>query len=190
MPDLKQQLLALNSSPLLWLGLGNADGGDDAAGLRLAESLHHLHLPNVSTAALHPEHWIAHAHIPHSAHVIFLDAADFGAPPGSAALFDAAQIQSRYPQISTHRIALSTLARLMVDRGAAGVWLLAIQPVSLQSGGLSPVVQLTIDLLARIIVHHLGPPALASSHDNMPDHRPGPFPVPCLTSTAQQGGPK
>jgi hydrogenase maturation protease len=157
MLDLGQQLEALSSATVLWLGLGNPDAGDDAAGLRLAEALQTKNIPGVAMANLRPEQWIAHADLPPGAHLIFLDAADFSAQPGAVAFFDAAQIQARFPQISTHRIALSTLARLLFDRGAAGVWLLGIQPASLRLGqSLSPAVQFTVELLERLILRRFG----------------------------------
>jgi hydrogenase 3 maturation protease len=157
MLDLGEQLKVLSSAPVLWLGLGNTDAGDDAAGVRLAESLQSRNIPAVETPGLHPERWIAHAQIPQGGHVIFLDAADFDAQPGAVALFDVAQIHARFPQISTHRIALSTLARILLDRGAGGVWLLGIQPASLRLGqALSPAVQFTVELLERLIFRHFG----------------------------------
>jgi hypothetical protein len=66
---------------------------------------------------------------------------------------------------------LSTLARLLFDRGAAGVWLLGIQPASLRLGStLSPVVQFTVGLLGRLIVRHFGPktPGHAPVHASWP----------------------
>ena len=122
MRDLCQDLEALTGATVLWLGLGNPDGGDDAAGLRLADTLRTNHLPAVAKAELHPEQWIARTQIPTGAHIVFLDAAEFGATPGAVTWLDATQIQARFPQISTHRIALSTLARLLLARNASGVW--------------------------------------------------------------------
>jgi hydrogenase maturation protease len=171
MRDLGQQLQTLSGTPVLWLGLGNTDGGDDAAGLRLAQTLQAAHVPGVSVAGLRPEQWIAHAAFPRDTHLVFLDAAEFSAQPGAVAFLDATQIQARFPQISTHRLALSTLARLLFDRGAAGVWLLGIQPVSLRLGpALSPVVQFTVELLGRLIAHHFGPekPQPNSNHPAWP----------------------
>ena len=171
MRDLGQQLQTLSGTPVLWLGLGNTDGGDDAAGLRLADALQASQVPGVSLVGLRPEQWIARAEFPRDTHLIFLDAADFSAQPGAVAFLDATQIQARFPQISTHRLALSTLARLLFDRGAAGVWLLGIQPASLRLGPtLSPVVQFTVELLGRLIVQHFGPktPGHAPVHFSWP----------------------
>jgi hydrogenase maturation protease len=158
MRNLSQDLEALTGATVLWLGLGNPDGGDDAAGLRLADTLRTNHIPGVATAELQPEQWIARTHIPPGAHVVFLDAAEFGAQPGAVTWLDATQIQARFPQISTHRIALSTLARLLLGRNASGVWLLGIQPASLRPGNrLTPAVQSTVELLNRFILQHFGP---------------------------------
>lgn len=157
MLDLGQRLDSLTGATVLWLGLGNPDGGDDAVGLRLAERLEAMQVPGVAFAGLHPEQWISRIEIPRGAHLVFLDAADFGAPPGAVAFLSADEMQTRFPQISTHRIALSTLARLVLTRGAAQAWLLGIQPASLRPGQeLSPVVEFTASLLTRLLVQRFG----------------------------------
>jgi hydrogenase 3 maturation protease len=171
MGDLNQHLASLAGTPVLWLALGNPDGGDDAAGLRLAHALQTHLVPNVVTAGLHPDRWIAHADFPPRTQVVFLDAAEFGGQPGAVTWLDATQIQTRFPQISTHRIALSTIARLLLDRHASAVWLLGIQPASLRPGTqLTPAVQFTLELLERLILRHFGPDA------TLPRTRPRPVP--------------
>ena len=158
MDNLGQRLDSLTGATVLWLGLGNPDGGDDAAGLRLAEGLESMHVPGVAFAGLHPEQWISRIEMPRGAHLVFLDAADFGAQPGAVAFLSADEMQARFPQISTHRIALSTLARLVLTRGAAQAWLLGIQPASLRAGqNLSPVVEFTTNLLLRLLVRRFRP---------------------------------
>jgi hydrogenase maturation protease len=133
--------------------LGNSSGGDDGVGLRLAELLLKSNMRNVAVLGLQPDLSLSHANVARAAHVVFLDATDFGAQPGAVTFLDAARIESRFPQLSTHRIALSTIARLLLNRGIAGVWLMGIQPGSLcPRRGLTPAVQTTVELLAHLIV--------------------------------------
>jgi hydrogenase maturation protease len=158
MLDLDQHLEALAHATVLWLGLGNPSGGDDAAGLLLAANLQAQNIPGVALVGLHPEQWLSRTEMPRGAHLIFLDAADLGVAPGSVAFLNANEMRARFPQISTHRIALGTLAHLAVHRGAAQAWLLGIQPASLRPGqALSPVVHFTLGLLERLILRRFGP---------------------------------
>ena len=86
-------------------------------------------------------------------HVLFLDAADFGAEPGAAVLMDSSAIAARFPQVSTHKISLALLAKLVQGNGYTKAWLLGVQPESLAPGtGLSPKVQTSLELLRDLLV--------------------------------------
>jgi len=88
--------------------------------------------------------------------VVFLDAVDVGEAPGSALWMDAALIQSRFPQISTHKFSLGTLARLL--EGRARVWLLGVQPGSLEPGApLTSPVRTTMKILKDLLTDALVP---------------------------------
>jgi hydrogenase maturation protease len=82
---------------------------------------------------------------------VFLDAVDYGGAPGSAVLLGAAEIAQRFPQVSTHRISLGTLARVIESRGRTKVWLLGVQPESLRPGTtLTRTVQRTREMLVAL----------------------------------------
>ena len=90
-----------------------------------------------------------------------------GAAPGDVALWDACEIVGRYPQLSTHKLSLGTLARLIEIEtdGATRVVLLGVQPQSVdQAPGLSEPVQTTLDvlrdLLAEVLPAGTQPPAV------------------------------
>ena len=67
--------------------------------------------------------------------------------PGTAVLLDADEMVSRFPQISTHKISVGLLAKLVEEKGTK-THLLGIQPGSIRQGdGLSEEVRKTADIL-------------------------------------------
>jgi hydrogenase maturation protease len=134
MPELRHQLLAFRRQPTLWVGVGSHSYGDDSAGLNLAQQLAESGIPHVVSAGISPERWIATAQFASFAHVVFLDAVELGAQPGSMVLLTADEIAARFPQVSTHKISLGLLARYVQSQSAARAWLLGIQPQSLRHG--------------------------------------------------------
>jgi hydrogenase maturation protease len=84
--------------------------------------------------------------------VIFVDAVEFGGAPGSVILLDRAGMVSRFPQVSTHRISLGTLAGWIESNGATRVWLLGMQPGSLRPNKqMTPAMQKTLEALAELL---------------------------------------
>ena len=145
--DLKTDLAEQLTGRTAWLGIGNPELGDDGFGVRLAEALQAAGHPDVILAGTTPEHWAAQLAEGRFKNVVLLDAVTTGAAPGAVVFWDAGELKSRFPQVSTHRVALGTLARLM-GAGGARVWLLGVQPATLQSGsGLSSAVRETLEVL-------------------------------------------
>jgi len=84
--------------------------------------------------------------------VLFLDAVEFGATPGSVILLNSIEMAARFPQISTHKFSLGLLAQLIEADGRAKVWLLGVQPEALRAGGeLSSSVQAAVAILGRLM---------------------------------------
>jgi len=87
-------------------------------------------------------------------HLVFLDAVEFGAEPGSAVFLDSREIVTRYPQISTHKISLGVLANFIESNGVTKAWLLGVQPESLKQGHeISPTVRKTLNALRELLFH-------------------------------------
>lgn len=142
------------------VGLGNAGYGDDHIGVYLAEKLQARHAPNVIPAGATPERFLGRLRHGNFEHVIFVDAVEFGGEPGSVVFLSALEVDARFPQISTHKISIGTLARL-IETGSTQVWLLGVQPGSLKPGsGLTPVLQRTADALLAL---------LSSGKDKLPE---------------------
>jgi hydrogenase maturation protease len=151
--DLRDMLAPLCCGSTAFLGIGNTDRSDDGAGVLLAQVLMELGVDNVFIGRAQPEKSVPELRDGDFDTVVFLDAVDFQAEPGAVALLDANQIAGRYPQVSTHKLSMGTLAQLVANNTTRAVWLLGIQPVSiaLGAGGLSGPVEKTLHMLAHTI---------------------------------------
>lgn len=159
MADLRSQLDSCFRGRVGVVGVGNVALGDDAAGVRLAERVRGPGTDEalggarcILLAGTEPERCLTRLLDGGFDHILFLDAVDFGAAPGSVVWLDAEEIVARFPQVSTHKIALGALARCLAANGRARVSLLGIQPASCRPGtSLSPAVQRSVDLVAGIM---------------------------------------
>jgi len=159
MKDLRQHLGELLQGRVCLMGLGNVDCGDDGFGVRLAEELLEAGVPDVVVAGTTPEHCVGRIAGQGFDRLIFLDAVEFGASPGSVALLNAREICARYPQISTHKISLGVLAKWIRATSTTKVWLLGVQPQSIRPGEtLTATVSATRDLLRTLLLelNHVG----------------------------------
>ncbi len=85
-------------------------------------------------------------------HIIFLDAVEFGAEPGSVIFLGSGEMAGRFPQISTHKLSPGLLARWIEAGGTTKAWLLGVQPGSLKPArGLTKDVQATSDILEEML---------------------------------------
>lgn len=152
MPDLREQLEPCFAGRVCLMGLGNTDYGDDGFGVRLAEALAAVGVPEVVVAGTTPDRFIGRVADGGFDRLIFLDAVEFGGAPGSVVLLDGADMVARFPQISTHKISLGLLAQWVESSGPTRAWLLGVQPQSLKSGaGLTTTVQNTLDALVELL---------------------------------------
>lgn len=151
--DLRDMIAPVCRGATAFAGVGNADRGDDGAGIVLARRLASAGVPFVWDCGATPERAVAQLRGGGFDSVVFLDAADFGAAPGAVAVFDACEIAGRFPQISTHKLSLGTVARLVAGGSACRVWLIGVQPRSIDMNGatLSAPVNTTVNLLAHCL---------------------------------------
>jgi hydrogenase maturation protease len=167
MADLIQLLENCARGHIGLVGVGNVDAGDDALGVRLAEQVARCGSRwapgrvRILQAGMRPERHMAELLDGGFAQVVFLDAVDCGAAPGSVVCLDAAEIAGRFPQVSTHRISLGLLAQCLVSQAGSRVWLLGIQPAAQNLGGenrsLSAPVQRSLERLSDLLVGALWP---------------------------------
>jgi len=139
-----------------FVGIGNPDRGDDGFGVRLAQELAADGVLDIIIAGMEPENCITSLINGGFDNLVFLDAVETGAGSGSVVFLNADDIKSRFPQVSTHKIGLGTLARLIEMESSARVWLLGIQPATLREGtGLSDAARTTLELLHRILLERI-----------------------------------
>jgi hydrogenase maturation protease len=140
------------------VGIGNPDRSDDGFGVRLAEAMRALGYPDVILAERTPERWLERLARGGFQGVVFLDLVEMGAAPGAVVFLEGHQITARYPQVSTHKLSLGTLARLIEGESPTRVFLLGVQPQSVGSGvGLSVPVQATLEILRDLLAEILMP---------------------------------
>jgi hydrogenase maturation protease len=141
-----------------FVGIGNLDLGDDGFGVRLAEDLSGAGLADVLVTDTVPENHLATLTDGEFDSVVFLDAVRTGTEPGSVVFLDATELKNRFPQVSTHKVSLGTLAQLIESKSHTRVWLLGTQPATVQQGtGLSKPMETTLKLLKVLlldILHH------------------------------------
>jgi hydrogenase maturation protease len=163
MPDLRRQFKHSLQGRVCFMGLGSPDYGDDGFGVRLAEALIAVGMPNVIIAGTTPDRWIGRA--AGFDHIVFLDAVEFGEEPGSVVFLDSAQMAARFPQISTHKISLALLAQWAEANGTTKVWVLGVQPESLKPAPqLTPTLQRALETLCDLLetcTAHVGTDAQA-----------------------------
>jgi hydrogenase maturation protease len=153
--DLKHDLARALRGRACFVGVGSDERDDDAFGPALARRVSALGACDVIIAGTAPERWIGALTDGGFDAVVFLDAIQCDAAPGSVLFLNADEIETRFPQVSTHRIALGTLARLVAREGTR-VYLLGVRPLSIEEGsGLSAQVRRTIDALAGLIMQTL-----------------------------------
>lgn len=158
MRSLRDELGARLQGRVSLVGIGNPDRGDDAVGVRLAEAMRALGYPDVTLAERTPERWLGRLTRGGFDAVVFLDAMEMGATPGAVVFLEGAEIAPRYPQISTHKLSLGTLARLIEAESPTRVFLLGVQPKSVGPGTeLSAPIQATLDILRDLLAEILMP---------------------------------
>ncbi|MGA2544801.1 MAG: hydrogenase maturation protease [Verrucomicrobiota bacterium] len=152
MAGLREQIQSALRGRVCFMGLGNVEGGDDGFGVRLAEALARAGVPDVVAGGTAPEQLAGRCAAGGFDHLVFLDAVEVGAAPGSVVFLNSQEMAARFPQISTHHIALGLLARYVESSGRTRAWLLGAQPASLQRApAISPPLQTTLTILTELI---------------------------------------
>lgn len=155
--DLRRRLERIAPGRVCLMGVGDDTLGDDGFGVRLAEAMLAVSGCRVIRAGTSPERFMGQVLELEVDHLVFLDAVEWGAMPGTVVLLDAAEIESRFPQWSTHKLSLGLLARYIEAGSTIRTWLLGVQPESLRTRpGLSPAVQTALDTLKDVLLEVLG----------------------------------
>jgi hydrogenase maturation protease len=159
MQDLKDELRQCFHGRVCLMGVGNVDYGDDGFGTILSEKIKErikvskdYNRYSVVNAGTTPERFIQTIAEEGFEHLIFLDAVEVGSEAGFVVFMDAAGIVNRFPQISTHKISLGLIAKLIKGNGKIKPWLLGVQPGSVKMGQeLTPEVMSTMEILEELL---------------------------------------
>jgi len=122
------------------LGIGNELRRDDAVGLAVVDRLSSF-IDDPSIVLLNcqnvPENFTGYVKRFKPTCVVLIDAADFGAVPGDARIFQLNDLES--PEITTHRASLAMLGAYLQSETNSTVFIIGIQPADCDFGsGLSP----------------------------------------------------
>ncbi len=117
-----------NARTLAIIGIGDEFIPPDRLGMYAAREIEQQHLPGVEVflAGTVPESITGPLRRYQPGHVLFLDAADMGARPGTIAVIEPERTHASL--ISTHVLPLSVVMDYVERESGAGVTLLGIQP--------------------------------------------------------------
>jgi len=152
---------------VLILGLGNPLLGDEGIGVRVAEELQGLELPDGVTVVEGGTAGLGLIGLMEGYQkVIIVDAADMGHPPGCVVRFTPleAQLKTVEAPLSLHQIGLGealTLAEALEVAPAERI-IIGVQPSQVEMGaGLSPEVERAIPKIIRTILSELDATGIA-----------------------------
>jgi len=147
---LEQWLAQWSQARIVFVGVGHVLRGDDAAGPLLAQELSARGVAHVIDAGPCPERALP-AIVRASPEVtLFMDAADFGAPPGAYAVFDAESVAAR--RAGSGWGGLNLALHALQEQLACPAFVLGIEPLALHLGASpSSAIEEAVSEIARQI---------------------------------------
>ncbi len=137
------------------LCIGNRMRGDDGAGPALSEKIEGKVKANIINCEETPENYTGKIKELTPDTVIMVDAVDMGAEPGSMSIIERQKLND-LALYTTHNIPLKVLADYLFIETKADIFLIGIQPESINNGQISPKVEKTLDYLKDILIEILG----------------------------------
>jgi len=149
--QLFDQLKKLRGSKTLIVGIGNTLKGDDGAGPLICQRLHSADLSvEVMDVGTVPENYIQPIIKRAPQNLLIIDAADFGAAPGTVSIFRPEQLNSSV--FSTHTLSPRLFVEMIQKEIEVDVYFVGVQPAQIGLGqSISPAVTQTIEALTRAI---------------------------------------
>jgi hydrogenase 3 maturation protease len=156
MKEFTDQLLSLVGDRVCIVGVGNRLKADDAAGPMVIDQIAHSIDAACIDAGVAPENILEKIVHSSPSTVLIVDALDFRSTPGDIRLFDIHRIKD-HNAISTHAISLQMLGDYLDNRTTAAIFLIGIQPQSMELGKepTEPVLD-AIDRLSVILLQTIG----------------------------------
>jgi hydrogenase 3 maturation protease len=136
----------LPNPPNLLMGIGNSLREDDGAGPAVARLLQTADWTSLDCGTV-PENFTGIVRRARPTHLVLVDAADMGLPPGSVRRIPLARLADI--GLGTHALSLEQLARFLRD-AVGTITLIGIQPERRGDGtGLTPRVRAAVEQTAR-----------------------------------------
>lgn len=140
----------IKNHKVVLLGIGNPDRGDDGLGPALANKLMSLKSITSINCEDVPENFTDVIRAADPEVILLVDAIDFGGNAGEVILARADDLQWQ-ERFDTHHASLIMVRDYLAQTTGAQIWLLGIQPKSIQFGeSLSPEIHQVVDQLAVI----------------------------------------
>lgn len=144
-----RQLLPDN---LLLVGIGNSLKTDDGIGPEICTQLKEFIPDNVIDAGSVPENYIQVIIKKAPKVLLFIDAIDFGASPGTIQLFEPTELSTG--GVTTHTVSLRMLSEMILKCIPAKIYIIGIQPKSVTIGDtMSREVQSAKEKLLELFQH-------------------------------------
>ncbi|OGL45680.1 MAG: hypothetical protein A2161_08490 [Candidatus Schekmanbacteria bacterium RBG_13_48_7] len=132
------------------VGVGNCDSCDDGAAVYMTEKLKGSNSLKPLVVGDFPEFYLQNIIEENPDVVMFVDSADMGTTPGSAAIIEQDQLPVTWG--NTHHPPLSIIMKYVSEQTNADIFLLGIQPENISHGkDISPQVIRTVNLMIAII---------------------------------------
>lgn len=142
--------VAENASPLVILGVGNPDRGDDGIGPALVARLDGQCAHVCIDAGTCPENVTGLVKHHHPSAIVIVDAVDMGLAPGTVRILDPRDLASN--GFSTHTGSLYLVSAYLEHETGAPVRVAGVQPESVNAGmGLSGSAARAVDALFRLL---------------------------------------
>jgi hydrogenase 3 maturation protease len=140
-------------SKIAILGIGNELRRDDAVGLAVVDRLNSF-IGDPSVVVLNcqhvPENFTGYVKRIRPTCVVLVDAADFGALPGEARIFQLNDLE--VSSVTTHKASLLALGEYLQSEINCNIFVIGIQPADCDFGsGLSPIAQRASIVVADLI---------------------------------------
>ncbi|MBC8393755.1 MAG: hydrogenase 3 maturation endopeptidase HyCI [Deltaproteobacteria bacterium] len=117
---------------ILLVGMGNSLKADDGIGPEICSQLKETIPDNVIDTGTVPENYIQVIIKKAPKAILFIDAIDFGAPPGTINIFDSCQLSA--VGITTHTLSPRLLSNMITQSIPAKIYFIGIQPKSMTIG--------------------------------------------------------
>lgn len=144
------EILPAKDGTTLYIGIGNRLRGDDYAGLFVSEQINACGNISVLLAGDNPEDAYDEALKLKPAKAVFIDAAEMGLPAGTLQVLYEDTLSER--SMTTHKMPVPLISRLIREETGADVVILGIQPACVDfNAPMTESVKFSCETAARII---------------------------------------